>query len=58
MDSIDYAGIKRFISFNFAGDQKATIIQAMRHWENMTCLSFVERTTEKDYIYFHKGRCG
>ena len=30
----------------------------MRHWENSTCLSFIERTTEKDYIYFHKGRCG
>ncbi|XP_020628103.1 tolloid-like protein 1 [Orbicella faveolata] len=42
----------------YTGDQKATIIQAMRHWENFTCLSFVERTIEKDYIYFHKGRCG
>ncbi|KAJ7379470.1 Bone morphogenetic protein 1 [Desmophyllum pertusum] len=43
---------------SYTGDQKATIIQAMRHWENSTCLSFVERSTEKDYIFFHKGRCG
>ena len=40
------------------GDQRAVILQAMRHWENTTCLTFIERTTEKDYIYFHKGRCG
>ena len=44
--------------FYFSGDQKATLIQAMRHWENFTCLSFIERTTEKDYVFFHKGRCG
>lgn len=42
----------------YTGDQKAVLLQAMRHWENSTCLSFIERTTEKDYIYFHKGRCG
>lgn len=42
----------------YTGDQRAVILQAMRHWENTTCLTFIERTTEKDYIYFHKGRCG
>lgn len=46
------------IDESYTGDQKATIIQAMHHWENLTCLSFVHRTTEKDYIFFHKGRCG
>ncbi|XP_067041555.1 tolloid-like protein 1 [Acropora muricata] len=46
------------IDDSYTGDQKATIIHAMRHWENLTCLSFVERTTEKDYVFFHKGRCG
>ncbi|PFX27229.1 Bone morphogenetic protein 1-like, partial [Stylophora pistillata] len=42
----------------YTGEQKAVILQAMRHWENATCLTFIERTTEKDFIYFHKGRCG
>jgi len=46
------------IDDSYTGDQKATIIQAMRHWENSTCLSLIERTTEKDFIFFHKGRCG
>lgn len=46
------------IDQSYTGDQKATLIQAMRHWENFTCLSFIERTTEKDYVFFHKGRCG
>ncbi|XP_048589480.1 tolloid-like protein 1 isoform X2 [Nematostella vectensis] len=46
------------IADEYTGEQKATILQAMRHWENFTCLSFIEHTEEEDFIYFHKGRCG
>lgn len=53
-----YGVIPFRIDDSYTGDQKATIIQAMRHWENLTCLSFIERKTEQDYIFFHKGRCG
>ena len=34
------------------------MLEAMRHWENNSCLTFVEHTTERDYIYFQKGSCG
>lgn len=46
------------IDDSYTGDQKTTITKAMRHWEDKTCLSFIDRTTETDYIFFHKGRCG
>jgi hypothetical protein len=34
------------------------MLEAMRHLENNSCLTFVERTNEKDYIFFEKGWCG
>lgn len=46
-----------FLRF-YIGDQKATILGAMRHWENNSCLTFVEHTNEIDYIFFHQGSCG
>lgn len=47
------------VNILFAGDQKATIVQAMRHWEKNTCLSFIERNADEvDFIYFHTGQCG
>lgn len=30
----------------------------MRHWENYTCITFVERTTEPDFIVFTQRPCG
>ncbi|XP_028397706.1 dorsal-ventral patterning tolloid-like protein 1 [Dendronephthya gigantea] len=42
----------------FRADQKAVMLKAMRHWENKSCLTFVEHTTEKDYIFIEKGHCG
>ncbi|XP_031559878.1 tolloid-like protein 1 [Actinia tenebrosa] len=47
------------IEIDYTGEQKATILRAMRHWENFTCLSFIEKSDQDDdYIYFHNGRCG
>ncbi|CAH1794997.1 unnamed protein product [Owenia fusiformis] len=31
---------------------------AMSHWEKNTCIRFINRTYEKDYIYFTPGHCG
>lgn len=44
----------------FDGNQKALFIQAMRHWENHTCIKFIERdpTIHKDYIHFTSLSCG
>jgi len=43
----------------FAGAHKALFKQAMRHWENHTCVSFVDRSVEdKDYILFTERPCG
>ena len=38
---------------------KNVILSAMREWEQSSCLKFVRRTTEKDYIEFSKeaGEC-
>ncbi|VDP79865.1 unnamed protein product [Schistosoma mattheei] len=41
------------------GETKATIMKAMRHWENYTCLSFVERQPHhRSYIIFTEKACG
>ncbi|XP_078373959.1 meprin A subunit beta-like [Oculina patagonica] len=34
---------------------KSVILSAMVEWEQSSCLKFVRRTTEKDYIEFFKG---
>ena len=39
-------------------DMLGHILQAMGHWEKLTCIRFVNRTTEKDYIEFEPGPCG
>ena len=31
---------------------------AMSHWETQTCVRFVNRTTQPDFIVFNSGRCG
>uniref|UniRef100_H2ZHT4 Metalloendopeptidase n=1 Tax=Ciona savignyi TaxID=51511 RepID=H2ZHT4_CIOSA len=46
------------ISANFTGSQRAMFKQAMRHWEGQTCLTFIERTNEDNYIKFTYRPCG
>ncbi|XP_046963116.1 tolloid-like protein 1 [Vanessa cardui] len=48
------------IDGNFSGAHKSLFKQAMRHWENFTCVKFVERDSalHKDYIVFTERPCG
>ncbi|XP_061711471.1 bone morphogenetic protein 1 [Cydia pomonella] len=48
------------IDGNFSGAHKSLFKQAMRHWENFTCVKFVERDVQlhKDYIVFTERPCG
>lgn len=47
------------IEGNFSGDHRALFKQAMRHWENYTCIKFVERSHEHlNYIVFTERPCG
>jgi Astacin (Peptidase family M12A) len=50
----DYGVIPYEIDGNFSGAHKALFKQAMRHWENHTCLKFVERNPldHQNYIVF------
>ncbi|CAL8097727.1 unnamed protein product [Calicophoron daubneyi] len=51
--------IPYIIQANFSSETKATIMSAMQHWENYTCLSFVEREPQhKSYIIFTEKPCG
>ncbi|KAK2192635.1 hypothetical protein NP493_27g02025 [Ridgeia piscesae] len=55
----DHAVIPYEIDANFSGAHKALFKQAMRHWENYTCVSFVERTPDHyNYIVFTERPCG
>ena len=55
----DYAVIPYEIDANFSGVHKALFKQAMRHWENYTCVQFVERTDEHpNWIVFTERPCG
>lgn len=44
----------------FSGDEKVQFERAMKHWENYTCLKFVERKANehKDFIRFTELPCG
>ncbi|CAG0913992.1 unnamed protein product, partial [Notodromas monacha] len=42
----DYGVIPYVIDGNFSGDNEALFKQAMRHWENYTCIKFVPRESE------------
>lgn len=48
------------IDGNFSGMHKALFKQAMRHWENFTCVKFVERVPAEhpNYIVFTERPCG
>ncbi|XP_075542431.1 tolloid-like protein 1 tolkin [Dermacentor variabilis] len=55
----DHAVIPYEIESNFSGDHRALFKQAMRHWENHTCIKFVERGPEhQHYIVFTERPCG
>ncbi|KAL3876182.1 hypothetical protein ACJMK2_034053 [Sinanodonta woodiana] len=54
-----YGVIPYEIDANFSGAHKALFKLAMRHWENYTCVTFVERASEEqDYIVFTERPCG
>ncbi|KAK9878934.1 hypothetical protein WA026_003756 [Henosepilachna vigintioctopunctata] len=56
----DYGVIPYEIDGNFSGAHKALFKQAMRHWENFTCVKFVERSKDDhpNYIIFTQRPCG
>ncbi|KAL1489387.1 hypothetical protein ABEB36_014292 [Hypothenemus hampei] len=56
----DYGVIPYEIDGNFSGLHKALFKQAMRHWENFTCVKFVERNRDEhlNYIIFTERPCG
>lgn len=56
----DYGVIPYEIDANFSGLHKALFKQAMRHWENYTCVKFVERNRDEhmNYITFTERPCG
>ncbi|XP_015588432.1 tolloid-like protein 2 isoform X3 [Cephus cinctus] len=56
----DHGVIPYEIDGNFSGAHKALFKQAMRHWENFTCVKFVERVAREhpNYIVFTERPCG
>lgn len=48
------------IDLQFGSGHKALFIRAMRHWENKTCITFVERRRNQhpNYILFTVRECG
>ncbi|XP_011152064.2 tolloid-like protein 2 isoform X1 [Harpegnathos saltator] len=56
----DHGVIPYEIDGNFSGAHKALFKQAMRHWENFTCVKFVERMPREhpNYILFTERPCG
>ncbi|PVD37829.1 hypothetical protein C0Q70_00431 [Pomacea canaliculata] len=55
----DYGIIPYDIEANFTGANKAMFKLAMRHWENHTCVTFVERKPDdENYILFTERSCG
>ncbi|XP_030767675.1 tolloid-like protein 2 [Sitophilus oryzae] len=56
----DYGVIPYEIDGNFSGLHKALFKQAMKHWENFTCVKFVERNRDEhqNYIIFTERPCG
>lgn len=56
----DFGVIPYEIDGNFSGGHKALFKQAMKHWENYTCIKFVERNPvdHPNYIVFTERPCG
>ena len=41
--------------FPHAAKEREVVLQGMRHWEDNTCIRFVPRTTETDYLNIFAG---
>lgn len=56
----DFGIVPYEIDESWGSYRKALARQAMRHWENHTCLRFVERnqTEHVDYVFFTERPCG
>ncbi|KAF7272619.1 protein tolkin-like [Rhynchophorus ferrugineus] len=56
----DHGVIPYEIDDTFSDYRKALAKQAMRHWENNTCLKFIERnkTENENYVFFTEKPCG
>ncbi len=56
----DHGVIPYEIDQHFGGAHKALFKQAMKHWENFTCVKFVERNIldHPNYIIFTEKPCG
>lgn len=56
----DFGVIPYEIDGNFSGAHKALFKQAMKHWENFTCIKFIERNPvdHPNYIVFTERACG
>ncbi|XP_054747410.1 dorsal-ventral patterning protein tolloid [Anastrepha obliqua] len=56
----DHGVIPYTIANNFDTEHKALFIKGMRHWENFTCIKFVERQPKvhPNYIHFTVKNCG
>ena len=55
----DYGVIPYEIDKNATGADISLFKQAMQHWENYTCVKFVERTQDHpNYIIFTERECG
>jgi len=49
-----------YVHFGLIKDKKATdlILEAMQSIQNQTCLRFINRTTEKDFIHIYPDMNG
>ncbi|XP_070539299.1 bone morphogenetic protein 1 homolog isoform X2 [Ptychodera flava] len=43
------------ISNEHSNSTRQNIFDAIAHWEEHTCIKFVTRTDQKDYVHFHRG---
>jgi len=39
----------------YSGTGRRLIEKAMRHWESETCIKFVKRTQQADYLHIYQG---
>lgn len=56
----DFGVVPYVVDATFTGDEQAGFKKAMKHWENNTCIKFVERNASEheNYIRFTELPCG